>query len=159
MDSFRTVFSIKAKRRAHAVAMEARGALLMMNRLVRSKRRHRSKILLGLDAQAVLFALRKGRSSAHEVRRFISAAAATSLAADVLFRCAYVPSICNPSDKPSRGIGRTHRAFIKRDAKARKSKAWAVKHLDHLRAVYARCGCTSRTSDFSEMWSITQQRC
>ena len=57
-----------------------------------------------VDAQAVLFALIKGRSSAPTLRFEVRRIAAHALAADVLLHFLWVPSEHNPADAPSRGL-------------------------------------------------------
>ena len=59
-----------------------------------------------VDAQAVGFALRKGRSSAGSFRFGVASIAALSLAADLKIVYPYLPSESNPADFPSRGKSR-----------------------------------------------------
>ena len=62
-----------------------------------------------IDAQAVLGAVAKGRSSAPTVRRGVMRVAALLLAGDVHAYYGYVPSEENPADTPSRGVWRQWR--------------------------------------------------
>ena len=62
------------------------------------------RLVLLVDAQAVLFACAKGRSSAPTLRFELGRIAALSLAGNGLVRFIYVPSEYNPADAPSRGI-------------------------------------------------------
>lgn len=102
-DDFKTVFSIKANEVSHSGAMELEAVKLALLRLTRSSRMHGHRGAILVDAQAVGFALRKGRTSAGTLRRGVCAAAAVSLAADLKLSFPYLPSESNPADYPSRG--------------------------------------------------------
>ena len=110
---FKTVFSICAKSIAHSCAMELDGVKLGLLRICRSARAHGHRGSFLVDAQAVGFALRKGRSSASSLRRGVRAVAAIELAADLRLCFPYLPSESNPADFPSRGKVRK-RTFMKR---------------------------------------------
>ena len=86
-----------------------------------------------MDAQAVLGAITKGRSSAERIRRDVSNVAALCLAGDILLRSVYVPSEDNPADEPSRGclrIQRLRRTAVRRGANKVVSKAKRQIRLD-----------------------------
>ena len=120
MDSFKTLFSIKADAVAHSGEMELEAVKLGMLRLLRNARHHGHRGNLLVDAQVVGFALRKGRSSAGTLRFGVAAIAALSLVADVKISYPYLPSESNPADYPSRGTVRA-RTVRKRFVKPRKA--------------------------------------
>ena len=70
--------------------------------------RHSKRTTILIDAQSVLGAVRKGRSSAPSLKRELRYIGALLLGGDLLVRCLYVPSEDNPADAPSRGIVRKH---------------------------------------------------
>ena len=64
-----------------------------------------------VDARALGFAIRKGRTSAFHLAPAIRKASAASLAADLRIYPAYIPSAWNPADPASRGkLSRVSRA-------------------------------------------------
>ena len=107
--AFTTVVSSRAVHSAHAGALEAGGVRLALRWFLRSVARHGRRMVLLVDAQAVLGAVAKGRSSAPSLKRDIMRIAALQLAGDVLLKLVYVPSEDNPADAPSRGIVRRWR--------------------------------------------------
>ena len=109
---FKTIFSVKAKEISHSGAMELQAVKMAILRLTRCARMHGHRGAILVDAQAVGFALRKGRSSAGTLRRGVCAVAALSLAADLKLSYPYLPSESNPADYPSRGKVRK-RTFAK----------------------------------------------
>ena len=62
-DDFIPCLSVRAKVRDDAPTMEAVAVTLAMRRITRSIKHHAHRHVFLLDAQALLFALRKGRSS------------------------------------------------------------------------------------------------
>jgi len=106
MESFTDVLSIKARVISHSGSMEAHAVLLMVQWLLRSVSRFGSRVVVGIDATAVLAVMLKGRSSAPTLRRTVRAVAAHCLGGDVLLLPLWVPTRFNPADKPSRGIRR-----------------------------------------------------
>ena len=62
------------------------------------------RLVVLVDAQAVLFAAAKGRSSAPSLRFEIRKLAALALAGNLVIKYIYVPSEYNPADAPSRGV-------------------------------------------------------
>ena len=120
MDDFKPIFSVQAADIAHAGEMEMEAVKLCMLRLTRCPRNHSHRGVILVDAQAVGFALRKGRSSAGSFRFGVAAIAALSLTADVKIAYPYLPSESNPADFPSRGKLRV-RSIKKRIGKPCKS--------------------------------------
>lgn len=104
---FRTILSTRRKHVAHSGALEATGVVLGLKWYLRKKQHHATRLPMLVDAQAVLGALVKGRSSAPTLFREIRRAAALSIAGDLLVKYIYVPSEVNPADGPSRGVRRT----------------------------------------------------
>jgi len=103
------VISAQAKHRSHSGALEATAVTLALRWILLSKRRHSRRVVLLVDAKAVLHAAAKGRTSAPTTLREIRRVAAYSLAGDLLIRYCYLPSEDNPADAPSRGIVRRWR--------------------------------------------------
>ena len=101
---FVDILNIKAKHISHAGAMEAEAVLLAIKWVIRSSSRFATRLVLGVDAKAVLHAIMKGRSSAPSLTRIIKAIAAHCLAANLLVHPIYIPSESNPADGPSRGV-------------------------------------------------------
>ena len=101
--SFTPVLSLKAKHKEHSGAMEAQGVVLLAQWAARSAERHGARLVAAIDAQAVLGAVKKGRSSKPTFKRQITRLAATCLAADLQLLTVWVPSAHNPADAPSRG--------------------------------------------------------
>ena len=66
-------------------------------------------MVLLVDAQAVLGAVAKGRSSSPSLQREIMRIAALQLVGGILLKLVYVPSEDNPADAPSRGVVRRWR--------------------------------------------------
>ena len=62
-----------------------------------------------VDAQAVLGAAAKGRSSSRCLARDIARIGALAMAGDLLLKLVYIPSEDNPADAPSRGVVRRWR--------------------------------------------------
>ena len=101
---FRTVISSKRQFDAHSGALEAHGVALGLRWLLRSVERHGRRTSILIDAQSVLGAARKGRSSARSLKREIRFIGSLVLAGNLLLRCLYIPSEDNPADAPSRGV-------------------------------------------------------
>ena len=83
--------------------------MLGLKWFLRRPHNHRRRATFLIDAQAVLGAIAKGRSSAGAIKRDVKQAAALLLAGDIALACAYVPSEHNPANEPSRGVIRRHR--------------------------------------------------
>lgn len=107
--AFISVLSVRAKFAAHSGSLEAVGVALALRWLLRAASRHSRRTLFLIDAQTVLGAVAKGRSSAPTIRRDTMRVAALLLAGDVQPYYAYAPSEDNPADAPSRGIMRRWR--------------------------------------------------
>ena len=101
--TFRTLISARAQYVEHSGTMEATGVTLACRWAGRTAAHHDARLLLLVDAQAVLAATRKGRSSAPTLVRPLRRAAAVCMAARLRLALAYVPSESNPADAPSRG--------------------------------------------------------
>jgi len=109
--AFRTVICKRAAFAAHSGTLEANAALLMCRWAARRPAYHRVRLAALIDAQAVLSALRKGRSSAPTLRLTLRRTAAYLLGTDVWLRPVYVPTEFNPADRPSRGSRGTPRSL------------------------------------------------
>ena len=119
---FRTVISSKRQFDALSGGLEAHGVALGLRWLLRSVARHGRRTSFLIDAQSVLGAVRKGRSSAPSLKHEIRFIGCLVLAGDLLLRCLYIPSEDNPADAPSRGVVRKH-SLKKRRSIARKESA------------------------------------
>ena len=107
--AFRTVISARRQFAAHSSTLECGGVVLGLKWFLRRQRNHSRRATFLIDAQAVLGAIAKGRSSAGAIKRDVKQASALLLAGDVALSCAYVKSEDNPADEPSRGVVRRHR--------------------------------------------------
>jgi len=103
----RTVLSSKCKYQAHSGALECTAVVLGLQWYLRKAKNHCRRLPFLVDAQAVLGALVKGRSSAPTLFREVRRAAALAIAGDLHVKYIYVPSEVNPADAPSRGVRRT----------------------------------------------------
>jgi hypothetical protein len=122
--AFTTVVSARAQYRAHSGALEATAVVLLLRWLLRSTHKHAHRVVALVDAQAVLGAAAKGRSSALTLKRELRKIAALTLAGDFLMKYVYVPSEDNPADAPSRGIRRrVRKGKLKPRSRARISTA------------------------------------
>ena len=125
--AFLPVISSKARHRAHAGTLEAEGVALALRWILRSTQRHCRRTLLLIDAQAVLGAVARGRTSAPSLRRAVTRVAALAIGGDLLVHGVYVPSEDNPADAPSRG-----KRYTRRSAATPVPASWQPRH-DHLK--------------------------
>ena len=98
--------------------MEAHALLLLLQWALRSCSRFHKRLIIGIDAQAVLYAAVKGRTSAPSLKYEVRRIAAHCLAGDLLAHFLWMPSKHNPSDKPSRGL--RHRSVHRRPPPAQR---------------------------------------
>ena len=101
--AFRDVISCRKRYDAHPGSLEASGLLLLLKWLIRTSKHHSFRIPLLVDAQAILGASAKGRTSATFFKRDLCRIAAVTLASNILPAYVYIPSEENPADAPSRG--------------------------------------------------------
>ena len=120
---FTTMASASAQYQAHSGALGAIAVVLLLKWLLRSPSKHAHRVVALVDAQAVLGAAAKGRTSALTLEREIRKVAALTLAGDFLMRYVYVPSEDNPADAPSRRIRRRVRKRGLKPAKRAGSSA------------------------------------
>ena len=111
-ESFTDVLSIRARHTSHSGAMGAHGLLLLIKWLLRSAGRLNSRTVVGIDAQVVMHAAIKGRTSAPTLARIFRSIAAHCLAGGLMLYPIYIPTEFNPSDALSRGKRR--RPLIRR---------------------------------------------
>jgi hypothetical protein len=100
---FNTLISCRARHQGHPGVLEAHAVKLAIEWCARSCDRLGHRIVLLVDAKAVLGAVAKGRSSAKTIKRIIARIGALCLATDTSLHLLYVPSEHNPADAPSRG--------------------------------------------------------
>ena len=98
---FKTVICQGARFEAHPGALEAAGLALLFKWLLQSASRHNRRIIILLDARAILGAAQRGRTSARSKQREIRRIAALQLAGNLRVHFLYVPSEDNPADAPS----------------------------------------------------------
>ena len=120
---FKPLLAVRAKHAAHSGGLEATGVVLGLKRLARKTNWHSHRGAFLVDAQAVLGALKKGRSSAGTLRWPVRKAGALSLACGWRWRYCYLPSESNPADAPSRGEAPRDRARRAGSDEARHSAA------------------------------------
>ena len=92
------------------LALEAGGVRLGLRWWLRSAKRHNQRVVMLVDAQAVMGAVCKGRSSSLSLRKEVMRIAALQLAGNLHLHLVYVPSEDNPADAPSRGVVRKWRS-------------------------------------------------
>jgi len=128
MSRFKTLASRRAQYVDHSGGLEATALGLGLDLLSRRLSTHGKRVAVLVDAQAVLYAAEKGRSSAPTLRRPLRRIAALTLACGWLPHFAYVPSESNPADAPSRGlVAARERPRDKRRQNARRTGASAVR--------------------------------
>ena len=88
---FKLVISSRRRVDAHSGALEAHGVALGLRWLLRSVARHSKRTTILIDAQSVVGAVCKGRSSAPSLKRELRYIGALILGGDLLVRCLYVP--------------------------------------------------------------------
>ena len=87
----------------HACKLEAGALGIAVRAISRQAASHRMRVLLLVDAKALLYSVRKGRSSAPNFIHSLRGIAALALAADLRLHIGYIASAHNPADAPSRG--------------------------------------------------------
>ena len=97
------VLSVRARVAAHINILEGEAFLLLLRWILRSRRRHCSRVVMLVDSAVWLGAVAKGRSSS-ALNRLLRKACALQLAGDIMLHVVLVPSSENPSDEPSRGV-------------------------------------------------------
>jgi hypothetical protein len=101
---FKTVFSIKAKHKAHINLLEASGLNLGLEWVLRNPRRHHKRITILLDSRVVIGGAAKGRSSSKPLLRELRRTAALVLAGSLQPYYVHIGTKDNPADEPSRGV-------------------------------------------------------
>jgi hypothetical protein len=136
MSRFRTILSVRKQHGARAGALEAAGVTLMLRWLLRTPTKHGTRVAALVDAQAVIGALLKGRSSAPTLRCEVRRIAALTFAGDFWPRYVYVPTSCNPADAPSRGVVTYSAAQQHSPKTATEQKVPKAGHYDLLEAAF-----------------------
>ena len=80
------------------------GAILHIKWLSRTSHFHGRRVIVLLDATAVLYGILQGRSSSRKLGRLLQRMAAYVIAADLVPRLLYVPTEDISADVPSRGV-------------------------------------------------------
>ena len=116
---FRVAVSARARWSAHSSTLEAHGLLLATKWLLRTAKHFHHRLVVLIDAKAILGAACKGRSSARTLRGIMRQLGSLLLATNSLLRLVYIPSEHNPADAPSRGRRKRRQAqFRKQSHKA-----------------------------------------
>ena len=102
--ALRDVISAKKTRDAHPGSLEASGLLLLLKWITRSSKNFSRRIPVLVDAQAVLGAAAKGRTSAGSISLDVKRIAVVIFSSDILPSYVYIPSEDNPADAPSRNV-------------------------------------------------------
>ena len=84
--------------------LEMEGAILLTKWVARHARFHGLRLLVLLDAKAVLYGILKACSSSYKLGRLLQRLGAYIIAADLAPRLLYVPTEDMPVDAPSRGV-------------------------------------------------------
>ena len=100
---FRTAIRAKAKWKAHSGILEGHALLLALKWVLRSPGNFGRRLVILVDAKAILGAASKGRTSAPALRGVLRRIGSLLMATNSLLRLIYIPSEDNPADKPSRG--------------------------------------------------------
>jgi len=101
---FKTVFSIRSKRKAHINTLEAKAFTLGLHWLLRRPHRHNARVVFMLDSKVVIGAASKGRTSAGGLQHEIKRSAALVMAGMLHTHLVYIATSENPADAPSRGV-------------------------------------------------------
>ena len=94
----------RARYQAHAGDLEAAGMALLVKWLLRSLQRLWRRIVVLVDAKAMLYAAQRGRTSARSIQKVLRRLAALQIPGNLRLHFLYVPSEDNPADAPSRGL-------------------------------------------------------
>ena len=89
--------------REHINAQEMSGVVDAVRWLTRSREGRHTRVLIEIDSQAALGAVRKGRTSTQVMRRHLCRLSALSLLHGVQVEARWVPTDVNYADGPSRG--------------------------------------------------------
>jgi len=138
--NFKPVISSRARYKAHSGALEATGLSMTIRWVMRDIRRHSRRVVVLVDAQAVLGAAARGRSSARTIKREIRRYGALVLGGDLLVRLVYIPSEDNLGDAPSRNKSRVISGARFDKGQQRRARITRQKKDQHL--AFSRCpGC------------------
>ena len=133
---FRTAISARARWQAHSGLLEAHGLLLALKWALRSARHFHQRLVVLVDAKAILGAASKGRTSAPGIRGILRKIGALLMGTNSLLRLVYIPSEDNPADAPSRGIVRRCKSkILKRSNRSRLGTPF-LRHVNRLAASY-----------------------
>ena len=135
-DDFQAKFSVPAKHKDNAPTLEATAFVLASRRITRSTKHHGHRHVFLLDAKALIFALRKGRSSSAAFKTQLQKAGALHVCGDVQAVFGYIPTACNPGDPSSRGV-RARANLVKKRCKSVKKppEKWTVGNVTGRRAL------------------------
>ena len=99
---FHPVVSSPARFHEHSGSLELKAVLLALRWMAAGKHFLMKRVVILIDAKAVLSSCQKGRSSSWSFKRSLRRIAAYLLGLGLLAKFLYVPSEDNPADEPSR---------------------------------------------------------
>ena len=98
------MFCIKCVNDEHINLREANAVVHDLKWFLRSKSRHRRRLVLLVDSRVVVGAVAKGRSGSQSLNVFLRRIDALCFAGGIEFQVVYIPTDFNPADFPSRGL-------------------------------------------------------
>ena len=124
--SFSTAFSMRARHKEHINVMEGHACIRMVSWILRSCKRFKHRVVLGVDSKVWMGAAAKGRSSSPALGPLCRRLAALVLASGISTHFVFLYSEENPSDAPSRGIilRPTARRVLKQRKPSSVEKLW-----------------------------------
>ncbi|CAN8063815.1 unnamed protein product [Agarophyton chilense] len=84
--------------------LEGEACILGLRWALRQRKHFGKRLIIFIDNQALIGALKKGRSSVYSFNRICRRVAALLLAGNMRLEAFYVPSVNNPADEPSRTV-------------------------------------------------------
>ena len=113
---FKTVFSIRAKHKAHINLLEVGAINLGLEWMLRSRLRHGKRVVMLVDSKVAIGGAAKGRSNSLPLLRELRRTAALTMAGSLQPYYVYINTHDNPADAPSRGVHRCSREpkFVKK---------------------------------------------
>ena len=101
---FTSIFSVRCHDNDHINIRECKALLFYIRWLLRSKARHRHRVIVLVDSKVVVGAVTKGRSGSRLLNMWVRRIHCLCFAGGIRLMLVYVPSEHNPSDYPSRGV-------------------------------------------------------
>jgi hypothetical protein len=99
---WREIVAAPFRHAEHINVLELRALTTAVRWVFSSPRAIGSRILAWVDSTVVMFAVRKGRSSAYQLLRHLRRLSAFILCSEMMLYCNWIPTEVNPADGPSR---------------------------------------------------------